>query len=69
MSLNPVNGGIAPILAATNMDLTAAFDAGNFRRDLYYRLAVTELRVPKLVLRTPQEIDEMFGFFLKTRFK
>ncbi|MEX0982738.1 MAG: sigma 54-interacting transcriptional regulator [Bacteroidales bacterium] len=40
---------IAPIIAATNKDLAAKTKAGNFRRDLCYRLAVTELQLPKLL--------------------
>ncbi len=36
------------IVAATNGDLPAFIDEGSFRRDLYYRLAGYELRVPLL---------------------
>jgi transcriptional regulator of acetoin/glycerol metabolism len=40
------------LLAATNADLAGAVAAGKFRADLYYRLGITEVTLPRLAART-----------------
>lgn len=39
------------IIAATNKDIPAEIDKGNFREDLYHRLSVILIRMPKLIER------------------
>jgi transcriptional regulator with PAS, ATPase and Fis domain len=38
----------AQVLVATNMDLAEAVEKGTFREDLYYRLAIMQIKVPAL---------------------
>ena len=59
------------IVAATNRDLQSMIEADNFRRDLYYRLAVIKVEVPSLNQRKDDilpiakhylmEFNEKFG--------
>src|SRR5579862_4303413 len=49
------------ILAATNRDLEQAVSQGTFRRDLYFRLNVLNLRVPSLRERR-QDILRLIGY-------
>ncbi|MDR3173148.1 MAG: sigma 54-interacting transcriptional regulator [Treponema sp.] len=52
------------ILAATNKDIEAQVEKGEFRSDLYYRLNVLPLFIPPLRQRT-EDIPELASFFLK----
>jgi DNA-binding NtrC family response regulator len=52
------------LICATNRDLLKETDAGNFRKDLYYRICVFPITVPPLRDRV-EDIRGLAGYFLK----
>ena len=54
----------ARVLAATNRDLAAMVEQGRFRKDLYFRLNVVNLRIPPLRDR-PEDIPILAMHFLE----
>jgi DNA-binding NtrC family response regulator len=52
------------VIAATNKDLQAEIEKGNFREDLYHRLSVIVVRVPSLDERR-DDIPRLIDFFLE----
>ena len=52
------------IIAATNRDLQNEITAGNFREDLFYRIAVFQIALPSLKERVT-DIEELAYYFLK----
>jgi DNA-binding NtrC family response regulator len=52
------------IIAATNKDLQKEIELGNFREDLFYRLNVINIHIPKLEERT-EDIPLLVDYFSK----
>ncbi|MBX7246235.1 MAG: sigma 54-interacting transcriptional regulator, partial [Candidatus Sumerlaeaceae bacterium] len=51
------------VIAATNRDLRVRIDGGQFRADLYYRLRVVEIPMPRLSDR-PEDIPGLVKYFV-----
>ena len=52
------------LVAATHQDLPLMVEEGRFRRDLYYRLRVVEIRVPPLRERDHADLDRLIDHLL-----
>ncbi len=52
------------VIAATNVDVAKAIEEGKFREDLYYRLNVIPVHVPRLSERS-SDLELLVGYFLK----
>ena len=52
------------LITATNRDLQKEIEAGNFREDLFYRIAVFQIKLPALRERVA-DIEELSNYFLK----
>jgi PAS domain S-box-containing protein len=61
-SEKPINTN-ARILAATNKDLMKLIEEGKFREDLYYRLAVVQIKLPTLHERK-EDVRDLAKIFL-----
>ena len=51
------------VIAATNQDLESLIDGGRFRRDLYYRLNVSRVRLPPLRERR-EDIPALLDYYI-----
>ena len=56
------------VISATNQDLEAAVESGDFRKDLYYRLAVVPVHLPPLRARS-EEIPQLTKHLLERHAK
>jgi Nif-specific regulatory protein len=51
------------IVCATHCDLESAVEQKRFRQDLYYRVRVVEIELPRLVDRGPEEVEALARHF------
>jgi DNA-binding NtrC family response regulator len=54
----------ARIVVATNRDLAAAVNSGDFRKDLFYRLNIHHIRIPPLRDRL-EDVPALAGYFIE----
>src|SRR5581483_4053017 len=52
------------VICATNRNLEQEIEAGNFRRDLFYRINVVNIKLPSLVERR-EDIPQLVNYFLE----
>ncbi len=52
------------VIAATNVDIPTAISEGKFREDLYYRLNVIPIHVPRLTERK-EDIEVLINYFIE----
>ena len=53
------------VIASTNRDLALEIAAGRFREDLYYRLAVVPLHVPRAASERREDIPALARHFMQ----
>ncbi|NIS15714.1 MAG: hypothetical protein GWO41_05485 [candidate division Zixibacteria bacterium] len=54
----------ARVIAATNTDLASEIEKGRFRKDLYYRINVVNIKIPALSER-PEDIPLLVNHFIR----
>ena len=68
--IEPIGSGRAVtvdvrVISATNRDLTALVEAGQFRQDLFYRLRVVQIALPPLRERSFSDVEGLVDHFLQ----